>query len=131
VSWKALSSHSPAGKRFLLNLVGVVVLVSGLSGAASIWLDQDRIDRQQAAQGTNAADAFSPEDSRRYTHDVELYYGQTGLLMDKWKRWFDDMTHGKLLARNLAITSVLMAGGLFYVAAKSSQPTPPPKPRQA
>jgi hypothetical protein len=108
-------------------LLGVTILVAGLSSAACIWLTQDRIDKQANAGGTSATEPLSPEDSRRYTHDVELYYGETGMLMEKWKRWFQELTHGKPLANTIAVASLILASGLFYLAANRNSPAKPPK----
>lgn len=102
----------------MLRVLAVTILVSGLGSAISIWLAQDRIDRQTRAEGTDIAGPLSPEDSRRYTHDVEMYYGKTGLLMDKWGRWWEEMTHGKGLAKSIAVASLVIAGGVFYWATK-------------
>jgi len=109
----------------MLNLLGVTILLAGLGIATSIWLDQDRVDRQKSAQATNGAETLSPEDSRRYTHDVELYYGETGMLMEKWKRWLQEMTRGKPLADVIGIASLVSAGGLFYLAARRNRPSGP------
>ena len=112
----------------MLNLLAVIVLICGLGSAASIWLAQDRADRQASAGATDIPGPLSPQDSRRYTHDVELYYGTTGLLMDKWRRWWEAMTHGKPLATTLAVVSLAVAGGCFYRAANQSHPTGLSKP---
>ena len=71
---KLLCSPPPARNRLMLKVLGVVILVSGLGSATSIWLTQDRIDRQQSAGDASITGPLSPEDSRRYAHDVELYY---------------------------------------------------------
>ena len=102
----------------MLRVLAVTILVSGLGSAISIWLAQDRIDRQTRAEGTNIAGPLPPEDSRRYTHDVEMSYGETGLLMDKWGQWWEEMTRGKGLAKTIAVTSLVLAGGVFYWAIK-------------
>ena len=73
----------------------------------------------------NASESLSPEDSRRYTHDVELYYGETGMLVEKWKRWFQKMTRGKPLADSIAVASFVLAGGLFYLAANRNHSAGP------
>lgn len=106
-----------------VRLLAATILVAGLGSAVSIWLAQDRIDRQRRVEETNAAEPLSPEDSRRYTHDVELYYGETGMLVEKWKRWFAEMTHGKGLAYTIALASLVVGSGLFYVAAHTNRPT--------
>jgi len=101
----------------MLRLLSLVILVSGLGAASSIWLAQDRLDRQRNAEGANMTEPLSPEDSRRYTHDVEVYYGQTGVLLDKWDRWFEEWTQGKPLAELIGATSLILAASLFYAGA--------------
>ena len=102
----------------MLSVLAVTILVSGLGSAISIWLAQDRIDRQTRAEVTDIAGPLPPKDSRGYTHDVEMYYGKTGLLMDKWGRWWEEMTHGKPLAKTIAVASLVVAVGVFYWASK-------------
>jgi hypothetical protein len=115
---KGLFSRIPGSRRLRLNLLGAIILIAGLSSAASIWLEQDRIDRQKSARGDNSAEPLSPQDSRRYTHDVELYYGETGMLMEKWKAWFRNMTQRKPLAETIAVGSVGLAAGLFFLGTR-------------
>ena len=100
----------------MLRVLAVTILVSGLGSAISICRDQDRIDRQTGPEGTDIAGPLSPEDSRRYTHDVQVYYGETGLLMDKWGRCWEEMTHGKALAKTIAVASLVVASGVFCAA---------------
>lgn len=102
-----------------LRLVAVTVLIAGLGSAISIWLDQDRIDRQARTAGTEVTQPLSPEDSRRYSRDVQLYYGETGLLVEKWKHWLGELTHGKPLAYTIGISSLVVAIGLLYMADRS------------
>ena len=109
----------------MLNLLAVMGLICDLGTATSIWLAQDRMD---------LAGPLSPQDSRRYPHNVELYYGETGLLMDKWKGWWEEMAQGKPLATIIAVASLVTAGGCFYLAANQSKPnllTKSAGPRQA
>jgi hypothetical protein len=119
---KLLSSPTPARTRLMLNLLGVMILVVGFGSATAIWRAQDQIDRQTNAGGTNDPGSaeirgpLSPDDSRRYTHDVEVYYGKTGLLMDKWMRWLEELTRGKPLAKTIAVASLIVASWVFYVA---------------
>ena len=122
---KLLFSPTPARTRLMLKLLGVVILASGLGSATSIWLAQDRIDRQRGAGEPNVMEALSPEDSRRYTHDVELYYGETGLLVDKWRRGLKEWTQGKPLAKLVGVASLILATGLFYAGANRSRLTGP------
>ena len=98
--------------RLTLNRLGLIILLVGFGSAVFIWLAQDRIDRQDK-EGTAA---LAPEDSRHYTHDVEQYYGETGLLVDKWTRWFEGLGHGKGLAKTIAALSLVAASGCFLSA---------------
>lgn len=115
----------------MLNLLGVMILLSGLGSATFIWCTQDQIERQTRAAQTNAIGSasmtqpLSPEDSRRYTHDLEMSYGETGLLMDKWRRWWDELTHGKPLAETIAVASLVIASGLLYAGAVRRPGQPP------
>lgn len=113
---------APARIGLILKLVGLLILLGGLSSARAIWLKQDRLDRQTAAlvaknpAAADVLDPMSPDDSRRYTHDAELYYGKTGLLMDKLWRHLEGLTHGKGLADTIAVGSVVAAVGCFWFA---------------
>jgi hypothetical protein len=113
-----LPSTPSARRRLTLKLLGLLILLAGLGSAVVIWQAQDRIDRQDGEGGaTNTGAApVAPEDSRRYTHDVEQYYGETGLLADKWTRWFEGLAHGKSLAMTIAVLSVVAASGCFFSA---------------
>ena len=98
-----------------LNWLGVLVLVAGLGSAVLIWRAQDRIEREnEAAQSADPAAPLSPLDSRAQVRDVQLYYGNVGVLMEK----ADELLHGKPLARTIAVVSVITAAGLFLVAAR-------------
>jgi hypothetical protein len=98
-----------------LNWLGVLVLFAGLGSAALIWRAQDRIEREnEAAQTADPAAPLSPLDSRRQVRDVQLYYGNVGVLMEK----ADELLHGKPLAKTIAVVSVITAAGLFLVAAR-------------
>ena len=99
-------------KGLTLNRLGLLILLVGLGSAGFIWGNQDRLDRQDR----EGASALAPEDSRRYTHDVEQYYGETGLLVDKWTRWFGGLAHGKALAKTIAVLSLVAASGCFLSA---------------
>src|ERR1035437_5934183 len=80
---RMLPSSTSARIRLMLNLLAVIVLICGLGTASSIWLAQDRTNRKGSAGGTDITGPLFPQDSRRYTHNVELYYGEPGLLMDQ------------------------------------------------
>ena len=116
---RALWPFIPSGGRGLyLNLLGLLILLTGLGSSVFIWQSQNFLDEQDRKEGTTdlATAPLAPEDSRRYTHDTELYYGETGLLMDKWARWFEGLTHGKSLAKTIGVLSLAAATGCFWIA---------------
>ena len=57
-----------------------------------------------------------PEDSKKYLRDMELYGGKANVLMDQFRRWFIGLWHGKSLAYTIAVISIFMSLGTFYVA---------------
>jgi len=106
-----------------LNWAGIVILLVGLDSAVLIWRAQDRIEREEeATQTTDPATPLSPLNYRKHARDVEIYYGQSGVLMEK----AEALLHGKPLAKAIAVVSVLTATGLFLVAARWLDDPPGP-----
>ncbi len=108
--------------RLIFKLLGALVLIVGLGFSVAIWCEQNRIDRATNPGGTNnLAGAFqeplSPDDSGRYSHDVEVYYGKSGLLLDKATRWLAGLMHGKPLAKTIGVASLVLAGIFFFASA--------------
>ena len=116
---RTLLPSAPSARRGLtLKLLGLLILLVGFGSAVVIWQAQDRMDRQRGDGGTTDTSGapLAPEDSRRYTHDMEQYYGKTGLLADEWTRWFEGLLHGKSLAKTIAVLSLVAASGCFLGA---------------
>ncbi len=99
----------------MLNWAGLVVLLVGLGSSVLIWRAQDRVDREnETTQAANPAAPLPPLDSRKHVRDVEIYYGKLGLLIEE----ADDLLHGKGLAKTIAVTSIIIAAGLFLFASR-------------
>ena len=111
-----MDSRSPAKIRLLLNLIGLAILLSGYVTAAVIWRAQDRLD--QRAAPASEADALDPLDSRRDTRQIELYYGKSGLSMERCLEWLQSLTHGRPLARSIVVVSSAAAIVFFIKAAR-------------
>lgn len=80
-----------------------------------IWRAQDQTEREEAAeQAANPSAPLAPLDSRKQVRDVEMYYGQLGVLVEE----AEELLQGKALAKTIAFVSVIMATGLFLVAAR-------------
>ncbi len=65
-----------------------------------------------------------PEDSKQYQHGLELYGGKVNVLMDRLRRGFMGLWHGKSLAYTVACITVFISFGVFYVA-NYLLPSPP------
>jgi hypothetical protein len=57
-----------------------------------------------------------PEDSKMYSHNLELYGGKANVFADELMRWFDGLWHGKSLASTVACLTILISLGFFFFA---------------
>ena len=111
----------PAAKlRLILHLIGVVILLAGYSSAILVWRAQDRIDQMNADQTANEAAPLRTLDSKKDSRQVEVYYGRTGLLLERWTEWAGSLTHGRPLAKVLIVFSSAAAIGCFLVAGRQT-----------
>lgn len=95
-----------------------MILVIGLGSAVVLWRAQDKLEREEAAaRADNPSGPLAPLDSGKHVRDVEIYYGKAGLLMEQ----ADELFHGKPLAKTIGISSMLIATGLFLLAARVSE----------
>ena len=112
MKWKILN------QRTWLNLISIIILLVGLSGAALVY--QRAEDDSYGAMGYESADGtiypLMPEDSELYRHNLEVYGGKMNVMMDDFRRWFEGLWHGKSLAVIIGCTSIAIAFGFFYVA---------------
>ena len=105
-----------------LNFLAVALLAGGLAAAALVWQAQDRIDRQNTALqagdagAVNSADPLPPADFRKHVRQVEIYYGQLGLVIEQLSDWASGLAQGKPLAKTIAALSAAAAAGLFALA---------------
>jgi hypothetical protein len=101
-----------------LNIIGIVILVIGLGSA--VWIYVAAENAASSAVGYDIIDGkaypVSPENSKRYLHDLELYGGKMAVLSDEFNRWFDSLWQGTTLAYTVACLTVLIAAGFFFVA---------------
>lgn len=100
-----------------LYIISVAILLVGLSSAVYLYL--------AAMNGSNADSGYEvvggfiyPADgnSRKYTHDLQLYGGKAALLADDFMRWFDGLWHGKSLAFTVAVITIFLSFSFFLVA---------------
>ena len=66
----------------------------------------------------NPSDPLAISDSKKQTRQVEIYYGKTGVLMERWSEDWEILTHGKGLAKSVVVVSSLTAAACFLIATR-------------
>jgi hypothetical protein len=119
------SRHRPSSRRqSALNIVGVIVLVVGLSIASIVLVagaGRWKAPGATGAPGDWQDNSLSIEDSKASSHDLEMYDGKLGTLSLKLS---DAFHQPESLAMIIATASTLFALGCFYVSHRlySDQP---------
>ena len=101
-----------------LNLISVIILLVGLGSAVLIYRtvgnDSNGVLGYEIIGGQ--AYPISPEDSKMYRHDLELYGEKAAVLSDEFSRWFVGLWHGKSLAFTVAYITLFISFVVFYIA---------------
>jgi hypothetical protein len=109
----------------MLNVVGVTVLVLGLSIASIVLVTGAGRSKTQGATGA-ASDwqdgSLSIVDSKASSRDMEMYNGKLGMLA---LRLSDAFKQPESLAMIIATTSSLFALGCFFVSHRLYSAHPP------
>lgn len=90
-----------------LQLIAAVILVVGLASAVMIYF---------AAVKAEGNDMYDPYMSKSYRHSIRLYGGKMTLLANDLHYWFLSLWEGEQLAYTIGWGSVLISGGLFWIA---------------
>jgi hypothetical protein len=107
----------PLRLKLFLRIFGLVILLAGYGGATWLW------HAQIAEDQTISADApLSGLDSRKDTRQTEIMYGKSGLVMERWTEFAENLLHGKNLVRMIIVVSSIIAIGCFVAAGKVSLP---------
>ncbi len=112
MKWKIPSMYT------CLNLISVLVLVIGLGSAILIYraAEDTPYGILGYEEGHGTVYPIMPEDSKQYLRGLELYGGKANVLMDKFRRGFIGLWHGKSLAYTVACITVFISFGVFYIA---------------
>ena len=107
-----------AERRIFLNLIGAIILLVGLGSAILIYrtAGDDSNNILGYVGGDGSVYPVTPEDSKKYLRDMELYGGKANVLADDFRRWFVGLWHGKSLALTVACITILISAGVFYAA---------------
>jgi hypothetical protein len=104
--------------RLPLRVIGALILVAGLTASWWVWRTQDRDQELEQEQLNNPSAPLAVSDSRKQSRNVEIYYGKTGLLVERWSERLEPWSHGKPLAEIIAVISLVSATGCFFLAAR-------------
>ncbi|HPT50672.1 MAG TPA: hypothetical protein PLS67_14100 [Accumulibacter sp.] len=110
-------------RRRQLSLLGLLILVAGLSAAAWIFAtaadDASEVIGYEIVNGERVP--IGTSDSKAYRHDLERFGGKAAVFADDFNRWLAGLWHGKRLAVLLAI----LAFGVSYVCLRAAERMPP------
>lgn len=89
-------------------LIAASILLAGLASAIVIYL--------RAGHTPDALLEFSPETSKKYLRDLELYGGTANVLAVQFQTWFEGLWHGRSLAYSVVVIAVVAAFGYVFFA---------------
>ena len=113
---KTSGLHSTSRRTARLRMIGIIVLLLGISGAGAVyWL------------GTRSADVSDDLSMVGYnkvrTRQMGMLYGKMGPVIEEW---FDDLKQPGTQAEIIVAISILMAAGCFYFARLLGHDDEPP-----
>jgi hypothetical protein len=98
-------------------LIGAAILLIGLSSSVLIYLTAENYSERVLGYEMLGGSVYpiTPQDSKKYRHDLEVYGGKANVLADEFISWFDGLWHGKSLAFTLACITIFMSLVFFLV----------------
>ena len=89
------------------NITTATILVTGCAGAVAIYVAAD-------SPSDNPFEEF--ENSKRFTHSVEVMGGKMALVANDMSKWFSSLWQGQQLAFTVAIITVVFAAVYYLIA---------------
>ena len=101
-----------------LNLFSAIVLLVGLGGAVYIYQTAAYDSKSVLGyeEGGGSVYPITPEDSKMFLRDLELYGGKANVLAYQFRSWLVGLWHGKALAFTVACIAIVVSFGCFYAA---------------
>lgn len=91
-----------------LYILALAILVAGMASAVIIYLVAGEVPENVLISES--------EDFKKYTRQLELYGGTANVLAAEFMNWFKSLWHGKSLAYTVAVITIILSCGLFFVA---------------
>ena len=100
------------------NALSIVILLVGLISATWIYQTADNNPNYVLGyeEGNGSIYPIRPEDSKKYSRDLELYGGKANVLVTEFRLWFVGLWHGKSLAFTIASITILISFAFFCLA---------------
>jgi hypothetical protein len=101
-----------------LILISAIILMVGLGSAILIYLKADNSSDNILGYEVAGEVVYpiTPDNSKMYEHDLELFGGKSAVLANEFRSWFVGLWHGKSLAFTIACMSILLSFVVFFVA---------------
>lgn len=115
---KRFPAISSVRLRLMLNYFGALVLLVGFFSAAFIWQAGEKATQLGNDESANTAGPLAASDSGKQSRQIEIYYGKTGVLMERWREGLKGMSHGKPLAKLIVVVSLITSAGCFFFATR-------------
>ena len=109
-----LATISPTKVRSILQFVGASILFAGFVAAVILW----QTDQAVSNPAADPATPLATSDSRKQSREIEVYYGKSGVLMERWAERMQNLSHGKPLARLIMVVTTAGALGSFFLASR-------------
>jgi len=89
-------------------LIAAIILLVGWGSAVVIYLTAETVP--------DTLLEFSPNTSKKYLRDLQLYGGTANVLAAELMDWFNGLWHGKSLAFTVAVITVAVCLGYLFFA---------------
>lgn len=106
-------------RRRRYRLASGLILLAGLVAAGWIHLAAGR-----AAPEGATAQMLSPEHSKKFIHDLQVYGGKANVLMYQFTAWLEGLFQGQNLAYTVAFLAALVALAVHFLGSLASEPPP-------
>jgi hypothetical protein len=106
------------GLQTRLYLISALILLIGIGCSTWIYLTNENDSKRVLGYEIAGGDAYliTPENSKKYVHDLELYGGKVNVLAEEFMSWFVGLWHGKSLAYTVGCMAVFLSLGFFFAA---------------
>lgn len=111
--------------RLALNVAATGILLTGLTAAFIIWRAHE--NDNDTDQPVNPSLPLAVSDSQKQSREIEIYYGKTGVLFERCSEEIATLSHGKPLAKSIAIASGFLAIACVLIGARAGARSRPGK----